>query len=149
MQLGFSGGSVVKNLDANVGDSDSTPVLGIFPGEGNGNRLQYSCLENPMGRGLQSMGSRRVKYQLSTHTCTMQLLFLIYISNHILVSSINKLILPLHKPSKSLGLNMKIKLHYLCRGAKFSTPTFLWHVHYFELKTIKVQKIWKKLWPSP
>ena len=44
---------------------------------------------------------------------------------------------------------MKIKLRYLCRGAKFATPTFLWQVDYFELKTIKVQKIWKNLWPSP
>ena len=84
-------------------------------------------------------------YQLRAHTRTMQLLFLIYISNHILISSINKLILPLHKPSKSLGLNMKIKLCYLCRGAKFATPTFLWHVHYFELKTIKVPRLKKTL----
>ena len=37
MQLGFPGGSVVKNPDANVGDSDLIPVLGRLPGEGNGN----------------------------------------------------------------------------------------------------------------
>ena len=35
----------------NVGDLGSTPGLGRFPGEGNGNPLQYSCLENPMDRG--------------------------------------------------------------------------------------------------
>ena len=48
------GGSVVKNLPANaggVGDPGSIPGLGRSPGGGNGNLLQYSCLENPMDRG--------------------------------------------------------------------------------------------------
>ena len=49
--LGFPGGSVVKNPPANVGDIGSVPGLGRFPGEGNGNPLQYSCLGNPMDRG--------------------------------------------------------------------------------------------------
>ena len=44
----FSDGSVVKNLSANAGDMDLIPGLGRSPGEGNGNQLQYSCLENPM-----------------------------------------------------------------------------------------------------
>ena len=52
---GFPGGSVVKNLPA--------PGLGIFPGEGNGNLLQYSCLGIPMDReepgGPQSTGHTR------------------------------------------------------------------------------------------
>ena len=42
---------MVKNLPANVGDTGSIPVLGRSPGEGNGNPLHYSCLENPMDRG--------------------------------------------------------------------------------------------------
>ena len=42
---------VVKNLPANQGDMSSTPGWGRSPGGGNGNPLQYSCLENPMGRG--------------------------------------------------------------------------------------------------
>jgi len=42
---------VVKNLPANAGDTDLIPELGRSPGEGNGNLLQYSCLENPMDRG--------------------------------------------------------------------------------------------------
>jgi len=49
---GFSGDSVVKNLPANAGDTVSIPELGRSPGEGNGNPLQYSCLENPMDRGV-------------------------------------------------------------------------------------------------
>ena len=49
--MGFSHGSVVKNLPANAGDASSIPVSGRSPAEGNGNRLQYSCLQNPMARG--------------------------------------------------------------------------------------------------
>ena len=49
--LGFPGGSAVKNPPANVGDTSSIPGLGRSLGEGNGNPLQCSCLENPMDRG--------------------------------------------------------------------------------------------------
>ena len=45
---------MVKNPPANAGDirdAGSIPWLGRSPGEGYGNPLQYSCLENPMGRG--------------------------------------------------------------------------------------------------
>ena len=45
---------MVKNLPANAGDERdvvSIPGLGKFPGEGHGNPLQCSCLENPMDRG--------------------------------------------------------------------------------------------------
>ena len=49
--MGFPGGSAVKNPPANAGDLGSVPGLGRFPGEGNDNQLQYSCLENPMDRG--------------------------------------------------------------------------------------------------
>ena len=50
-QVGFSGGSVVKNLPAKAGDVGSIPGSEGSPGGGNGNQPQYSCLENPMGRG--------------------------------------------------------------------------------------------------
>ena len=46
---------VVKNLPANAGDAGDTgsiPELGRSPGGGHGNLLQYSCLENPMDRGV-------------------------------------------------------------------------------------------------
>ena len=51
--LGFPGGSVVKNPPANAGDTKDTssiPGSERSPGRGNGNPLQYSCLENPMDR---------------------------------------------------------------------------------------------------
>ena len=44
----FSGGSVMKNSPANAGDSDLIPGSARSLREGNGNPLQYSCLENPM-----------------------------------------------------------------------------------------------------
>ena len=44
----FPGGSEVKASASNVGDLDLIPGSGRSPGEGNGNPLQYSCLENPM-----------------------------------------------------------------------------------------------------
>ena len=49
--IGFLGGSEVKASACNAGDPGSIPGLGRSPGEGNGNPLQYSCLENPMGGG--------------------------------------------------------------------------------------------------
>ena len=45
------GGSDGKASVCNAGDPGSSPVLGISPGEGNGNLPQYYCLENPMDRG--------------------------------------------------------------------------------------------------
>ena len=54
------GGSEVKTSACNVGDLGSIPGSGRSPGEGNGNPLQYSCLENPMGRGAWWATVRRV-----------------------------------------------------------------------------------------
>ena len=49
--MGFPGGSEVKASASNAGDLGSIPGSGRSPGEGNGNPLQDSCLENPMDRG--------------------------------------------------------------------------------------------------
>ena len=51
--VGFPGASVVKNSPANAEDVDLILVSGRFPGEGNGNPLQFSCLENPLDRGAR------------------------------------------------------------------------------------------------
>ena len=62
--VGFPGGSVVKNMPTNAGDS------GSVPGERNGNPFQYCCLGNPMGRGAwqgySPWGCRRVRHDLTT-----------------------------------------------------------------------------------
>ena len=63
--MGFPGGLVVKKPPANAGDPGSILGSGRSSGGGNGNPLQYSCLENSMDRepgGLQSMGSQRVRH---------------------------------------------------------------------------------------
>ena len=48
--VGFTGGTVVKNLPANARDAGLIPVSGRSTGIGNGKPLQYSCLENSMDR---------------------------------------------------------------------------------------------------
>ena len=62
---GFPSSSVGKESAYNAGDLGLFPGSGRSPGEGNGNPLQYSWLENSMDRGLgvlQSMGSQRVRH---------------------------------------------------------------------------------------
>ena len=52
--------SVSTEYACSAGDQGSITGLERSPGEGNGNLLQYSGLENPMERGLQSMGLQRI-----------------------------------------------------------------------------------------
>ena len=62
-KISFPGGSDGKESARSAGDWGLIPGSGRSPGGGNGNPLQYSCLENSMDRGawwLQSMGSHRV-----------------------------------------------------------------------------------------
>ena len=67
--LNFPGVSVVKNMTASAGNTGSVPKLGRSPGEGNGNPLQYPCLENPMDRGAYSpRGSWRAHTHTHTHS---------------------------------------------------------------------------------
>ena len=64
--LGFLGGSMVKNPPANVGDVGLVPESGGFPGGGNGNPLLYSCLGNPMDRGVWQVRVHGVGHDLAT-----------------------------------------------------------------------------------
>ena len=71
--MGFPGGSVVKKLPANVGDTGLIPGLERSPGEGNGNPLQYFCLENSMDRGAWQAtvhGWQREEHNLATEHST-------------------------------------------------------------------------------
>ena len=74
--MGFPCSSVGKESDCNAGDLGSIPGWGRSAGEGNGNPLQYSCLEKPMKRGAwwaPVYGVIRVRHNwatkhASTHT---------------------------------------------------------------------------------
>ena len=72
--LGFPGGSAGKESACSVGDPGSIPGLERFPAEGNGNPLQYSCLENPMDREAWWATVHRVS-QLDTSETTKQYIF--------------------------------------------------------------------------
>ena len=78
--MGSPGGIGVKYLPANAEDMGLFPGSGRFPGVGNGKRLQYACLENPMDRRVwwaTVHGVAKSQTQLSTHagTCTVILGF--------------------------------------------------------------------------
>ena len=75
---GFPGGSVVKKESiCNAGDPGSIPGSGRSPGGGNGNPLQYSCLENPLDRGAQRATVHGVAELDTTeatgHVCTQRI----------------------------------------------------------------------------
>ena len=65
MSVSFPDGSEGKASACNVGDLGSIPGLGRSPGEGNGNPLQYSCLENPTDRGAWHATVHRVAQSLT------------------------------------------------------------------------------------
>ena len=72
MNMGFSCISDCKESACSVGDLGSTPRLGRSPGGGNGNPLQYSCLENSMNRGTWlgygPWGHKRVAHNWTTYS---------------------------------------------------------------------------------
>ena len=69
---GFLGGAVVKNPPANSGDLELIPGSGRSPGEGNGDPLQYSCLENPMDAGAWwiTVHGGHKESDTTEHACT-------------------------------------------------------------------------------
>ena len=74
MMLDFPGGSDGKASVCNVGDLGSIPGSGRIPGEGNGDPLQYSCLENPTDGEPRVHGVAKSRTQLSNFTLTFMML---------------------------------------------------------------------------
>ena len=67
--MGFLDGSVGKESTCNAGNAGLIPGWGRSLGEGNGNPLQYFCLESPMNRGAWQatvLGVTRVGHNLAT-----------------------------------------------------------------------------------
>ena len=61
MAMGFPYSSVGKESAFTAGDQGLIPGLGRYPGNGNGNPLQCSCLENPMDRGVCGVAKSRTR----------------------------------------------------------------------------------------
>ena len=72
--LGFPRSSFGKASASNAGDLGSTPGSGRSPGKGNGNPLQYSCLENPMdGEAWWAMGRKESDTTEQLHFTSLSL----------------------------------------------------------------------------
>ena len=78
--MGFPGGSDGKVSAYNVGHPSLVPGLGRSSGEGNGNPIQYSFLENSMDGGAQSIGVAKSHTQLGNFTFSFTSLIHIYIN---------------------------------------------------------------------
>ena len=105
-----------KASNCNAGDPGSIPGSGRSPGEGNGNPLQYSCLENPMDRwawqAVQSMGSQRIRHDWATKTHT-------YTHTHIYIHC--KTTIPQLKTKRTY---LQIQAHSRVPGTEISTYEF-------------------------
>ena len=118
--MGFPGSSEVKASAHNPGDLGSIPGLGRFPGEGTGNPLQYSCLENPMDRGAWWATVHRVaksQTRLSDFSFTKRKV------NPL--SPINK---QTNKKPSELNRNQKVESHqpiFKSNHEVFSDPLFI------------------------
>ena len=82
----FPGGSDGKASAYNAGDLGSIPESGRSPGEGNGNPLQYSCLENPMDGGTwlgySPWGHKELDTTEQLHSLTLSLSLSLYTHTH-------------------------------------------------------------------
>ena len=98
--MGFPGGPEAEASASNAGDVGSIPGSGRSPGEGNGNPLQYSCLENPMGReawqatvhGVAKSQTRLNDFTILTMIFYMTWLFLIVMVGSIIFPTFHILI---------------------------------------------------------
>ena len=126
MSLGFPGGPVVKNLPANAGDVGSIPGSRRSPGEGSGNPLQYSCLENPMDRNCQAtvhgVGSQKCQTQLNNN-------------------KLNEFALNLPYSQRNTGNHSMTDFFFYLNTNNYSDIAFCIHVYAFRA----IENIWKEI----
>ena len=100
--LGFADGSAGKESSCNVRDLGSIPGLGRFSGEGHGNLLQYSCLENPMDRGAWRVTDPRVAKRLNWSNLAGMCQYILPFAKYFLVVFVVPLFFLLHLLLSSL-----------------------------------------------
>ena len=111
---GFPGGSDDKAPACNTGDQGSIPGLGRSPGEGNGNPLQYPCLENSMNRGagwatVHGVAKSQTRLSNFTFTFSIQSLKMVFKkAKHVCCRTFKKY--------------RKARAQSLGRGQLFATP---------------------------
>ena len=98
--VGFPGGSDGKEYTCDIGDPGSIPGVGRCPGEGNGNPLQYFCLENSMDRGawqatVHGVSESDTTEWLSLNLCYISLIFCLYADSWKLQVYLKRKMLPL------------------------------------------------------
>ena len=133
--VSLPGGTSGKNLTANTGDlrdSGSIPWSGRTPGEGNGNPLPYSCLENPMDRRAQQIMVHRMAkngHDWRDLACT---------HSHIII-----LLCYL-----SLVQNFRLFIHSSCNIGSTQLIFFKWTDVYMNAKSVTWGKwqCWARLW---
>ena len=106
--MAFLGGSDGKASAYNAGDLGSIPGSGRSPGEGNGNPLQYSCLENPMDGGdwLAAVhGVTKSRTQLSDFTVTITMCY-IYVMHYIVIREKIPVTVEAHSPASRILTNI-------------------------------------------
>ena len=135
--LGASQVTVVKNLLANAGDMGLIPGWGRISGEGNGNPLQYSCLENPMEKAgkLQSTGFQRVGHNWATNNFTFPFFESLWIMDRCccccyVTSVVSNSVRPhrrqptrLRRPWDSPGKNTGVGCHFLLQCMKVKSES--------------------------
>ena len=125
---------MVKNLPTNArdaGDAGLIPGWGRSPGVGNGNPLQYSCLENPMDRGAWRAtvhgGSQRVRHGLVTKH-TQWLCRLLY-----------DLIIGIHLPSVRMQYSHQMDIYIICLFFSFASEFVSFRENVVRLSHIDLQ----------
>ena len=135
---GFPRSSVGKQSACDTGDPGSIPGMGRSPGEGNGNPLQYSCLENPMNRGgwqVAVHGVTRVRHDLATNTFTFSLSITLADSINIIHTSVQFSSVAQSCPT-------------LCHPVNRSTPGLPVHHQLLELTQTHIHRVSDAIQPS-
>ena len=148
LELGAIVFAVVKNLFANAGDAGgltSILELGSSPGEGHGNPLPYSCLENPIDKGawwatVQGVAKIRTRLRMHTYMCECKKCFLLLYSTK-----------PKHTKNKqkhthvTLRRPLLVQIQWSPRDFMHCSKRTQQFLHYSQLSFINKSSVWPAL----